>query len=646
MLGRGRGNTKEREVDDVHREFPLPPTLHERIADSRGRGILAYHSSQQSSKSSIQTPGCRVEQEAPCGSGDSSNKYREKLRKNPTKANRYITLEEALEHNRELNVRNVVIIPPDSGCLDVPTDEEDFPEGEDEVNEVAGEVEVDMSDTTSSEDDNSDKLIPPRWRKVHEIRDPLPNEMCEKLVNCFPLLINKTEYEIWKMFFDDEMLKLIKDQSQTYATRDKGLTEVVISIEDINQFLGIMLISGYHSLPSERQYWSTQPDLHVPIIAETMTQNRFRLIKQCLHLADNQNLEAGNKVAKVIPLYDVLNRNLQQFGIFHSSLSIDESMVPYFGKHSAKMFIRMKPIRFGYKLWVLAGPDGFPYAMSIYTGRSEKQPLNPLGFRVVSQLLDNVKKLSTPSKHSVFFDNFFTSYSLLRQLKEDGFKATGTIRSNRSGGAHRDLASDVSLRKQGRGSYDYRCDGNIYIVKWYDSAVVSLASNWQNHLPERRAKRRVGKEVQQVPQPNLISAYNCGMGGVDLLDRLLSQYRPGLRSKKWWWPLFSNAINTTVVAAWRLFCHLHPNGGVSHLDFRRNIALCLLKKSEGKKSELSGRCVRLPVDIRKDGIDHTNTIGTEGRCVVCGKNTKNLCSKCNVRLHFSHGKQCFTMYHC
>ncbi len=77
--------------------------------------------------------------------------------------------------------------------------------------------------------------------------------------------------------------------------------------------------------------------------------------------------------------------------------------------------------------------------------------------------------------------------------------------------------------------------------KWSDSAVVSLASNCQTHLPEGTANRRVGSTIARVKQPMLISKYNNGMGGVDLLDRLLSQYRPTVRGKKWWWPLFTNA---------------------------------------------------------------------------------------------------------
>ena len=74
-----------------------------------------------------------------------------------------------------------------------------------------------------------------------------------------------------------------------------------------------------------------------------------------------------------------------------------------------------------------------------------------------------------------------------------------------------------------------------------------------------------------MKQPNLISKYNEGMGGVDLLDRLLAAYRPTISSKKWWWPLFSHAVNLSIVSAWRVHCALHDRSGqISHLDFRRH----------------------------------------------------------------------------
>ena len=40
----------------------------------------------------------------------------------------------------------------------------------------------------------------------------------------------------------------------------------------------------------------------------------------------------------------------------------------YRDRNSMMMFIRNKPIEFGYELWVLAGDDGYPYKFEIYQG--------------------------------------------------------------------------------------------------------------------------------------------------------------------------------------------------------------------------------------------------------------------------------------
>ena len=80
-----------------------------------------------------------------------------------------------------------------------------------------------------------------------------------------------------------------------------------------------------------------------------MSKNRFFKIKSILHAANNQSLSEP-RMAKVEPLYNLLNKKVQQFGIAHEDLSIDESIVPYYGRHSCKKFVRAKPIRFRYEL--------------------------------------------------------------------------------------------------------------------------------------------------------------------------------------------------------------------------------------------------------------------------------------------------------
>ena len=101
-------------------------------------------------------------------------------------------------------------------------------------------------------------------------------------------------------------------------------------------------------------------------------------------------------------------------------------MVPYYDCHSCKQFIRAKPIRLGYKLWVLASAAGVPCKIEIYQGRTIQGSHEPLGICVVKNVLENCK---SRKDHSVYFDNFFSRYSLVCHLATKGFRATGTMKN-------------------------------------------------------------------------------------------------------------------------------------------------------------------------------------------------------------------------
>ena len=57
---------------------------------------------------------------------------------------------------------------------------------------------------------------------------------------------------------------------------------------------------------------------------------------QNLRLADNSNLDKEGKFAKVRPLIDKSNEQCLANYLPEQSVSIDESMVPYFGRHGCK----------------------------------------------------------------------------------------------------------------------------------------------------------------------------------------------------------------------------------------------------------------------------------------------------------------------
>ena len=73
-------------------------------------------------------------------------------------------------------------------------------------------------------------------------------------------------------------------------------------------------------------------------------------------------------------------------------------------------------------------------------------------------------------------------------------------------------------------------DCNLETVRWNDNSVVTIGSNAYGVEPVGNAKRWIRGNITQSA---VIAAYNREMGGVDLLDRVLSDLRPVIRGKKW-----------------------------------------------------------------------------------------------------------------
>ncbi|XP_042228896.1 piggyBac transposable element-derived protein 3-like [Homarus americanus] len=446
--------------------------------------------------------------------------------------------------------------------------------------------------------------------------------------------LGKEMFEIFKLFFTDEIISHLTEQTNLYAHRDKNNKDFCVDENDMMKFLGLLLISGYHSVPSENDYWSSSEDLEIPIFAKTMCRERFKSIKRYFHVADNNNLE-NLKVAKILPLLHMLRNNCQKHGIFHEFLSIDESMIPYRGHHSAKQFIRNKPVRFGYKMWMMCSADGYPYNFSIYCGK-DKSKKELLGYQVV---MDMLQPVMNKDEHVVFFDNFFTSHALMIDLTSNGFRACGTIRDNRTGKCP--LLSKKELEKKERGSYDYRSDDSVLCSRWNDNSIVTVASNYYGVSPMQKVNRWVKNEGRKaINQPHMIKMYNKGMGGVDVCDQMLSTYRPRLRSKKWWWNIWSHLLNLSIAASFRFYQHVNPGSQISHKDFRREIARTLARIETPRKRE-GGPTSSVPKAIRYDNVNHFLQEFSQGRCYVCKKNTRLKCIKCEKRLH----KACSINFH-
>ena len=229
------------------------------------------------------------------------------------------------------------------------------------------------------------------------------------------------------LLLTEGIYEIMAEQSWLYA-QQKNYLDFKCTEKDYMAFTGILLLSGHRKYPRQNLYWSLDPNFECSLAREAMPKNRFMALKQHLHFNDNSKIPENctDRCYKLRPLISCLNKNFMQFGYIHSNYSVDEKIVGYFGRHPIKQFIRSKPIRFGFEEWALSSNTGYTYKFSVYQGTSATPREQPLGSQVVLDLLND-----TPAGASIYFDNFFTSISLIQQLTAKQYRATGTIRLNR-----------------------------------------------------------------------------------------------------------------------------------------------------------------------------------------------------------------------
>ena len=246
-----------------------------------------------------------------------------------------------------------------------------------------------------------------------------------------------------------------------------------------------------------------------------------------LHLADNSSLNPNDPYYKVRPFFERLNQSFLAALPLDQNMCVDEVMVPYYGRHGTKQFIRGKPVRYGYKIWALASSKGYMYQVEPYCGAMTNLETtgNGQGYDVVLGLLN---KSNVPSGKCIYFDNLFTSFSLLDELTNKGIGGYGTMRENRLGGVP--ITIKKVFEKLPRGTCVHMSDGKNLIVRWNDNKAVTTCTNFVPLEPKSEGRRYVKKQgghiAVEIPGP--VHAYNQNMGGVDLFDQCLSNYRSSI----------------------------------------------------------------------------------------------------------------------
>lgn len=256
-------------------------------------------------------------------------------------------------------------------------------------------------------------------------------------------------------------------------------------------------------------------------------------------------------------------------------------------------------------------------------------------------------------------DNFYSSPTLFKHLKSEGFEACGTIEVTR-----RDFPDNLRPHKKAlakakveRGEGRWMRDGDLVFVMWRDTKVVSVISTMHlatgNDTVERKIKDKDGHLVRkQVPIPPPIVEYNQHMGGVDLSDQLISYYNSLRKTKKYWRTLFLHFIDVMVTNAYILYSRHLPEEErkkVTHKKFREVLVTELCQEKGDPEAQLVSpqqqEKVRAPHQLSFVDRDE------RGYCDLCRKlklprhRTRYKCTPCDMYFCFEPDRNCFRKWH-
>lgn len=491
----------------------------------------------------------------------------------------------------------------------------------------------------------------------------------------------QTPYSFFRYFFDDTLIDNIVYQSSLYSTQKDINKPANLTSESIKKYLGICIYMSLVHMPNIRSYWAT--NLGYPAVKDVLSRSEFERIQKFIHFADNsqmpdRNDENFDKLYKLRPIIDALNNKFQCVPL-QQCLSVDEQLCSTKARHHLKQYMPAKPHKWGYKLYVLCGVDGFSHKFEIYTGREndpkfrlENEPDLGASANTVVRLCRNVPN---NKNHMVYFDNFYTSLPLVVYLAQKGIHSLGTVRRVRIPNCK--LPLEHELKKTVRGT-SFECVTNIEgvdvsAVVWKDNKCVTLLSSFVGKEPVSNVTRydRKQKCTTNIECPSVIVKYNKHMGGVDLLDSLIGRYKIKIRTKKWYMRLFYHLVDVAVINGWILYKRVQRAHGVKAMrlaDFRAEIAYCLCHVKNADNAPKKGRPARSsvealiqlkkqksattsyipPQDVRTDSVGHWPIHDNKRqRCKLptCNSFSWIKCCKCGVHLCLNKHNNCFRKFH-
>ncbi|KAI4455614.1 piggybac transposable element-derived protein 4 [Holotrichia oblita] len=454
------------------------------------------------------------------------------------------------------------------------SDSQDVDEGEDEVIE-------DVIDKEVQQAQGVDTISATSWSSV-KTSDPLFANFCNKndSPNIPPDI--QSPLQFFKLMVNDNIINDMVFQTNKYAEvllrnsikKNARIRQwVSTDSNEMLSFFAVLLSMGVAELPKLNLYWSKDPLYQNKFISSIISRDRFLLLLKCWHFADNSLDDNSKRLYKLQPLSDQLLLNFKEHMIPGESLVIDESMVPWRGRLKFRQYIKNKSSKYGVKLYKLCTTSGYTLNLKVYAGKGDTTP----GKSHAESIVDHLLSEYYGKGHTLYCDNYYTSYKLAEKLLTVNTRLCGTVRKN-----SKYLCSEVVKRKLRRGEIIGAQNESIKFIKWLDKRPVLMLTTCESHDD---VLHDTGKLIKELPvkKPNCVLDYNLAKKGVDYSDQMSSYQSPLRKGVKWYRKVAVELLfGTAVINSWILYNSKFPNNRMPILNFRDNLIKALVSSTPSR----------------------------------------------------------------
>ena len=200
-----------------------------------------------------------------------------------------------------------------------------------------------------------------------------------------------------------------------------------------------------------------------------MYKPRFQKIQGSMKLY-NAKTNKADRIYKIREYIETITKNWEEHYYPGRKISIDESIIPYTGKHPGwTVYIKNKPVSKGFLLFDLADPrNGYLLKGELYSGREKRNTIGLVTSRSVRLLEKYLDK-----GHICFGDNFYTSIKLVNYLSTRNTGYVGTLRINRD----KALNLDEGMKKGEYRYYKSNAYPRMMLTLWWETILVKALSN-------------------------------------------------------------------------------------------------------------------------------------------------------------------------